>query len=171
MPVIIAADQLTGRFQVTQNSKVSVVNTIVDYIDSIEKPFIIKLLGADLGNAFWDDLDVDGVPQEARFLALFEAFDIDDTCEVRSSKGIIEIIKAMVFAQYTREADIVNTDTGNQSAKGENAQRARANAKVVKAYNEAIASVKAIQWYIEENPEDYDYDDYNGQEFTYWMLL
>lgn len=169
MPTIIAVDQLTGRFQVTQNVKRT--TTIEDYIDSVERPFIIKLLGADLGSAFWDDLDADGVPQEDRFLVLYEAFDIDDSCGVKSSKGIVEILKAMVYAQYTRDADSFNTDTGNQSPSGENAVRIDPSYKICKAYNEAIASVHAIQWYINDNPEDYDYEDYNGQTFDYWMPI
>lgn len=169
MPVIIAADQLTGRFQVTQNSKSAVVNTIEDYIDSVEKSTIIKIFGATLGNEFWDNLDSEGVPTEARFLAVFEAFETDDSCEVISSKGIIEILLAITFAQYTRDADIVNTDTGNQSPRGENAQRANANAKIVKAYNAAVDSIRAIQWYINEHIEDYE--GYNGQHVPYWITF
>ena len=67
MPIIIASDQLVGRFQVTQNTKN--VTIIEEYIDSVEKSTIIEMLGADLGNAFWDDCQGDGAPTEPRFEA------------------------------------------------------------------------------------------------------
>ena len=169
MPIIIASDQLVGRVQVTQNTKN--VTTIEEYIDSIEKSTIIKMLGADLGNAFWDDCQGDGAPTEPRFEALFEPFEIDDSCGIKTSKGIIEILCAFACCAYLRDADQVNTDTGNQSAKGENSNRANVNAKIVKMYNNAVDSINAIQWYINDNPEQYDYYDYNGQQFSYMMLF
>lgn len=169
MPVIIASDQLVGRFQVTQNSKA--VTTIEEYIDSIEKSTIIQMLGATLGNAFWDDLDVNGVPTEPRFTALFEPFEIDEGDCVVESKGIIQILLAFACCAYLRDADTINTDTGNQSAKGENSERANVRSRVAKIYNEAVESIHAIQWYIEDNPEDYDYEDYNGQRIGYYISL
>lgn len=169
MPKIIAADQLVGKFQVTQNTKA--VTTIEEYIDSIEKPTIIKMLGATLGNAFWNDLDSEGVPEDPKFEVLFEPFEIDDGCGVRVSKGIIEIMKAFACCAYLRDADQMNTDTGNQSPKGENSERINVRARIVKIYNEAVDSVRAIQWYIEDNPEDYDYEDYNGQQIDYYLLF
>lgn len=167
MPVIISHDQLIGRFQVTQNQKKA--SNVEEYIDSIEKSFIIKLLGATLGNEFWDDLDSEGAPVEQRFLNIFEPFDIDTDCGIQSSKGIIEILLALTYAQYTRDADIFNTDVGNQTTAGENSTRVDPSAKIVKAYNDAIDSVKAIQWYICENEQNYE--GYNGQKFHYWMLF
>lgn len=167
MPIIIASDQLVGRFQVTQNNKAT--TTVEEYIDSIEKSTIINMLGATLGNAFWDDLDVDGVPVEARFTVIFEPFEIDNGTEIVKSKGIIEILCAFACCAYLRDADHVNTDTGNQSAKGENSVRVNSSYKITKIYNEAVESINAIQWYIEDNPEDYDYEDYNGQRIGYYM--
>ena len=167
MPIIIASDQLVGRFQVTQNTKN--VTTIEEYIDSIEKSTIIKMLGADLGNAFWDDCQGDGAPTEPRFEALFEPFEIDDSCGIKTSKGIIEILCAFACCAYLRDADQVNTDTGNQSAKGENSNRVNSSYKITKIYNEAVESINAIQWYIDNNPEDYDYEDYNGQRIGFYM--
>jgi len=167
MPTIIAFDQLVGRFQVTQNVKNQ--TTVEDFIDSIEKSTIIKILGATLGNEFWDDLDVDGVPQEQRFLDIYEAFDLDDNSCIKSSKGISEILLGITYAQYTRKSDSFNTDIGNQAIQGENSSRADITMKVVNAYNDAVDSIKAIQWYIKENEEDYE--GYNGQDFTYWMTF
>jgi hypothetical protein len=172
MPKIISSDQLTGRFQVTQNVKN--VTNIEEYIDSIEKPLIIKIMGATLGTEFWDDLDVDGVPQTAKFLTLYEPFDFDNDgndcgCGIKSSKGLVEILRAVVYAQYTRDADSFNTDIGNQTIQGENSNRVNPSAKIVKAYNEAVESMKAIQWYIEDHSADYE--NYNGQHIGYWMLF
>jgi len=167
MPIIIAADQLVGRFQVTQNTKN--VTTVEEYIDSIEKSTIIKMFGADLGNAFWDDCQGDGAPTEPRFEALFEPFEIDNGCEVVTSKGIIEILLAFACCAYLRDSDQVNTDTGNQSAKGENSVRVNSRNKIAKIYNEAVASIHAIQWYIKDNPEEYDYEDYNGQYIGFYI--
>lgn len=167
MPVIIASDQLVGKFQVTQNTKA--VTTIEEYIDSIEKSTIIEMLGATLGNAFWDDLDVNGVPQEARFEVLFEPFEIDDGDCIIVSKGMIQILLAFACCAYLRDSDQMNTDTGNQSPKGENSERVSTRNKITKIYNEAVESIHAIQWYIQDNPEDYDYDDYNGQHIGFYM--
>lgn len=169
MPVIIASDQLVGRFQVTQNTKN--VTTVEEYIDSIEKPTIIEMLGATLGNAFLDDLDVNGAPVELRFLAIFEPFEIDDGANIIKSDGMIKILLAFACCAYLRDADQVNTDTGNQHAKGENSERANTRNKITKIFNEAVESVNAIQWYIENNPEDYDYEDYNGQRIGYYIAF
>lgn len=169
MPVIIASDQLVGKFQVTQNTKA--VTTIEEVIDSIEKPTIIKMFGATMGNAFWDDLDAEGVPVTAKYQVLFEPFDIDDGTCVVSSYGMIKIMLAFACAEYLRGSDIINTDTGNQSARGENSERANVRALICKIYNEAVASIEAIQWYIENNTDGYEYDDYNGQRIGYYMLF
>jgi len=122
-----------------------------------------------LGQAFWDDLDVDGVPTSPEFLAIYEPFNEDDGCEIRTSVGISEILLAFVFAAYSRNSDIFNTDSGNESMRGENATRADIRYRVANAYNEAVTSIESIQWYIEE--DETDYPDYNGQQFNYYVVF
>jgi len=124
------------------------------YIDEYEVDYLTALLGCDMYTEFIADLDTapliepSSIPVSPKFTAIFNAFCIDDdgTCDndQRISKGFKEMLKYFIFWEY---------------------------AKLYKNYNLGIKTYKNIQWYICDNPEDYDYDNYNGirKDYSTWL--
>lgn len=137
--------------------------------DEYEATYIRKLLGATLGNAFLDDLDASGVPTTARFTAIYDAFQFDDSGFLVQSKGIKEMIKGIIWFYYTRNNTQDTTLGGNKTSKSQNSDYARSKSFVVRIYNQSIDTAKSIQYYICDNSSTYP--EYNGQEFDYVLNI
>ena len=85
--------------------------------------YLTQLLGKTLYDLFVADL-VNKVPVTARFLDLYNPFDIDDDNCLIHSDGMKEMIMGFIQFFYAREAKVVNTQHGNVVNNQENADRA-----------------------------------------------
>jgi hypothetical protein len=152
------------------------------YIDEYEVDYLTALLGCDMYTEFIADLDTtpnilpDSVPLSPKFTAIFNAFCIDDdgTCDndQRISKGFKEMLKYFIFWEYARDNQHEFVLTGATSNTFSNSQLvALSHTKLYKNYNLGIKTYKNIQWYICDNPENYDYDNYNGirKDYSTWL--
>ncbi len=154
--------------------------TMQRYINKYEPIYLRKLLGNELYNDFVADLlptpsVPTSVPQDAKFLAIFNKIHIDEstTCgHQRNSDGIKEMLRLFVMFHYARDNQYDFAITGatkNSFSNSEIAQLNQTNA--IDNFNMAVESFQTIQWYICENPENYDYDKFNGkkQDYTTWL--
>lgn len=136
-------------------------STYQNYLDKYEKYFLVQLLGAELYSLFIADL-VSGVPQTARFLDIYNSFELDDGGCVRYSEGIKAAVMEYVYFYAVRDLPVKKTNTGvvfndNEVSVGP----MYSGYNIVESYNEAIINAHAIQWFICDNSTDYP--EYNGQ--------
>lgn len=136
--------------------------------DAHQFDLIYEMLGATLGQAFIDDLDVNGVPVNPLFTALYEAFVLDNESEIVKSIGIKVMVRNYLFVKYARENQVLVAMTGNQESKQENSDSVKSITWLVNKYNDAISTAQTIQWYIGENSAAYP--DYNGQEMEFMSI-
>lgn len=166
MANLVEITDFEGQFQIARDNFTKAI--FDDYRDEKQFNLIYKLLGAELGQLFIDDLDANGVPVTARFTAIYEAFIVDDGSSVRESKGIKEMTIAYIYYYWCRDNNRNVGITGNTKNKGENSDVIETVDWIVRAYNKAIATYKEIQWYIGENSTDYP--EYNGVPREYLSI-
>lgn len=150
------------------------------YIDKYEEKYLTSLLGCDMYADYVADLlptpaVATSVPQDAKFLAIFNSFCIDDTaysgCQ-RKSEGIKEMLKYFIFFEYARDNQFDFSITGATKNRFSNSEIAVINhTNAERNYNLGIETYHSIQWYICDNPDAYDYDNYNGEnkDFISWL--
>lgn len=168
MANIVTISDFVGSVQLQYDTR---TEAKFNYIrDENEASIIYELLGAELGALFIADLDGNGVPQEARFLSIYNAF-ADDTGygAVVESKGIKFYVKNIIWYFFARQNNHLITTSGNTVKKSENADVSVDPFFLAQNYNKSIRTGQAIQWYINENLSDYP--EYQGQELHYMIGL
>ena len=165
MPNLVEITDFTGELAIPQDKLTVKKFDVVR--DARQFELLYDLMGAELAKLFIADLDANGVPQTAIYQALYNAFQEDDsdTGCVIVSLGIKEMVKRLVYFYYVRGLNTNVTLNGNKTNEGENS---KINGKIdwlIRKYNEAIDTGKAIQWYIGENLDDYPEE--NRQEINY----
>lgn len=166
MPNIVEISDFTGKFKISTDQHSE--EEFEAFRDDHQYDLIYEMLGATLGQAFIDDLDSGGVPQDPLFTAIYDAFVEDDGSEMRKSVGIKVMVRNYLFVKYARENPALVAMTGNQESKQENSEAVRSVTWLVNKYNDAIATGQTIQWYICENSAGYP--DYNGQELEFMSI-
>lgn len=143
------------------------------YIDKLEARYLQDLLGAELYEAFKTDFVIDGTkPTNAKFTAIWDAFAIDDNCTMWRSEGIKKMLGLFIYWEYLRDQPVKNNIAGNQVNQQANSEAALpSETNMYTNYNQALESYWAIQWYIDINPDSYDYDLYNGQNKKYLSFI
>lgn len=167
MPDLITINDFTGEFA-TPVDKFTEPNEITPYIEDHQFDLIYEIMGAELGALFIADLDVSGIPQTQRFEDLYNAFVEDDNSCLVKSEGIKEMVKAYLYAKLATNNNINFNMAANVVKQGENSATTSSVMWIAKKYNQAIATAKAIQWYIRQNSADYPEE--NMQEIEYLSI-
>ena len=177
LPITIPSDY-KGEISITTNKYTK--KDLELYIDDYELEIIEDLLGCELAELFIADLDVDNMPQEPRFTAIYDKFCIDLDCGDWSIKwndlnyfystnqnvrsiGMKEMIKRFVYVYFTREDKQKQTVSGgsvNESTAAREASNPERN--IVRQYNKAVDTHRAIQYYICNNEDGFEYDEFGG---------
>jgi hypothetical protein len=127
------------------------------YIEKYEHYYLVRLLGAELYTLLISDLTATDpqVPQTARFLSIFNSFDVDNGSCVVSSGGIRNMLVQFIYFHYVRETQTENTAGGTVTNSVELGVNAKFMGNIVQVYNQAVDNSHSIQWYICDNIEDY----------------
>lgn len=138
-------------------------------IDEYENPLLYELLGIELYNLFVADL-VNGVPQTAKYLTIYNAFvkEIDD--KMVTSQGMKEMLVQWVFFYFVRTQPQSNSIGGNvENQDTINKPSEMSYTTLVLKYNKCITNFKSIQTYI-KSVKDTDYPTYKGicKEYMSW---
>ena len=140
------------------------------YIDKWEPLYLKELLGVDLYDEFIADLDTapnitpTSVPTDPKFTVIFNAFSFDDGSSIRISDGMKEMLRLMIYFDYVRDVNFEVSITGATTGSYSNSEVARiVETRAIENWNEGIKSYCNIQWYIDDNPNDYDYSLENMQ--------
>jgi hypothetical protein len=141
------------------------------YIAKYEKEYLLQLLGAELYALFIADLNAatPQVPVSAIYLSLFNAFNEDDNKVIRSSDGMVEMLKGFIYYQYTKDLVQNQTPIGSTMPKNENSTVMALNQSMCTRFNDQVLSYQSIQWYICDNSTDYPL--YNGQKLKFEYFL
>lgn len=167
MPSLISISDFSGEYQLqVDNATEDKFNFIRD---NHETTYIYKLLGVALGKLFIANLDANGVPTDARFLAIYNAFAEDSDYGIIQSKGMKEYMKGIIWYYYARNNPYIIATGGNKVNIDQNSEQLTDGLALARIYNGSVNTADAIQWYICEN---YDtYPEYKGQDLDYVIGL
>jgi hypothetical protein len=143
------SDFTTGEILISQSSDSE--QDLEAYIDTQELEVLQELFGLDLYNLFIADLDVNNNPQDARFIAVFDAF-YDDSdvvagwcCGARRSEGIKKMLMRFIYFEFTRNQEFIATSTGTVTSQRDNARTAKGpEYGLTTKYNIGVESYRAI---------------------------
>ena len=128
---------------------------ITSAISVHEQQILSELLGVELCALFINDL-VSGVPASAIYLDIYNAFIKQDEKFLYYSIGMKELVKKWVRFHFVRTQPQTNTIQGNTTSPGTIATPSIMSfTTLVLDYNIMIESYNSIQYFIEQNLEDY----------------
>ena len=150
---IVKKQDFTGVHSVAQNK----YTDMGAYIEKYEKHYLLRLLGADLYNAFIADLSGDpGVPVSARFLDIFNPFCYDDGSCVRQSEGIKKMLIQFIYFHYVRDTEFQHTTQGVIRSNTEaSTPLAYTGYDLIECYNSGVENYHQIQCFIDDNFSTY----------------
>jgi hypothetical protein len=163
MAQLIAPSDFDGFFALAKSTFKTPV--LQDYIDRYHDITIRKLLGKDLGNLFIADIPAFPTP---RLATLNNPFTEQDNTLIRESRGVKDLLLAVVFYYY-------HFDQQNQSSQSGVAKR-DVEAGIVnspenaarfaeKKWNDMIETWENIQWYC-KTFDPAIYPDFKGEPTT-----
>jgi hypothetical protein len=160
--IVSVSDFQEGKYEL--HSGMYDIQRIQSYIDKYEARYLKELLGVDLFNLFEADLTAGmGTPTEPRFMAIYDPLSLDLPWCILDSDGLKEMLMGFIYYEFTKDQIVQMTPNGNVRPVGQNSEVAGSlYTQIYTRYNDGVRSYKAIQMYIWKNPEDYNYDDFNG---------
>lgn len=174
MSIVQTTDFRTGEFTLATNTYTT--DHLTAMITSLEREWLIKLLGAELYALFYADLDGadPDAPQTAIYTTIYNQGAWDDyTSEVLISKGIPYMLRGIIYYHFVKDSQVNATSTGLVSASLENGlleNKEKGGQVMLAKLGEAMKTFNAIQTYIKNNSGDYP--DFNGmtinQPLYFW---
>ncbi len=165
--VITDYDFDEGKYVINDNDITR--HDLKEYINDYERKFIYQLLGIELGDLFIADLNQDAkIPTTPRFAKIFSPlyFKSSYCHRLMQSKGMIDVLKGLVYTEFVKEQNFKNNFNGNSQNLFESGENVPAykNGVIIK-HNQALDSYNAIQQYICDNKEEYP--EFDGERKNY----
>lgn len=159
MGILISASDFKTPYAIPQQQGTD----LEAFITRFEKKTLVEMLGADMFKAFQQDLDVNKQPQAPKWKAIYDPFDVDYDGGIVSSRGMVEVLKGIIFFEWNRDNPYKSTVQGVVKNAPDTSQVV-AHGKIFSYYNESVFTYNAIQFYITRiKPEDYTDPKFNGQ--------
>lgn len=159
MAILSASDFTSGVTKIAGNQFSSAnINASID--ENWEQLQIKRMLGSTEGQSFIDDL-VDGEPQTAKYVTIFNEFLFNYGNIPYECIGIKEILKRLFYCEYLRQQENINTGLGNKIGVSEASNDLFIHAGHT-LWNEAAANVDNLQGYCR-----IESDTYTDFEFVY----
>lgn len=161
--MIVSKSDFVGEYFVSQK----LYDDLVFFIEKYEKKYLVRILGAKLYALFISDLDtnVNQAPITQIYKDFFNEILEDSSGCIIESEGIRKLLIQFIYFEYIRETQLNNTTNGTAKNSAELGQMAQYKNNILKAYNEAVDNVHAVQWFISSNRSIYPL--YNGVLFKY----
>lgn len=129
--------------------------------ESLEDNFIRLVFGETLGNEFIADLTGSPrVPQDAKFITLFNELDFVYSELPLHTTGIKEILKYEVFVNFTSDQPVKSSTSGNQRISQEASEPDTFTKKATVMTNRNYESITNLQCYVLDNSDIYT--NFNG---------
>ena len=162
MAILQESDFDSGRFELPTNTFQE--DSFDDFIERVESEYLPQLFGVELYDLFIADLSAGTpqVPSDPRFLKVFNAFnDQTDDC-LTQSKGMIVMLKGLVYYLCLRDRVSRITTDGIKVTKGENSDNVSGiGHSLTSRYNESIETYQVIQNYM-LNVDEVTYPEFEG---------
>lgn len=155
---IVQASQFVGKYALTKAFNDGQLK-IVQIIDDVELKYLNELFGVELCENFLAEY-VD----EQKYIKLLSPFVFQDGCEVRTTRGITEMLLALTYCHYLNEMQGTATSVGKTIPNPEAGKLAN-DLNVISFYNNAIKDFKVIQRYLDLNKDVYP--EFKGVHKTY----
>lgn len=156
--IIQITDFESGRYKIATNTFQT--NDLQSFIDKYERHYLLRMFGVALYSLFIADL-AGGVPQDPRFTAVFEPFEMQNACYFCDSQGMKEAIKALIYFHFERDRVTRSTPNGPKQSKGENSNNLdNVASDLVTRYNEGVDSFECIQYKMYDDADTYP--EYEG---------
>lgn len=155
---------------------------LLAYITKYETYYLLDLLGSELYTLFVADLNSSGVPQSARFLAIYNALTVSDPYwdgykpvfrfgswwfgtgayaggnKQLKSEGIKEMLKNFIFFHWSRDQRFQAQQNGVNVQIAETSRESNPNEfgmVIEQRFNNAVSSYQAIRVYMQTNLSTY----------------
>lgn len=156
--MVLTPDDFNGEYTIHQG----IYNNglLESYIESTETKILNEMFGATLCAEFLSDLDGNGVPKSPNFQAVFNPFAVDKQTiggeSLLMSKGVKDMLKGFVFFYYLRDQFTKVIPGGEAKQAAQNSGNIpTTSSQIWKAYNNAIATYKAIRYKVVFEPDNY----------------
>lgn len=164
MPTIIltTTDFETGEYQIAQTAEDTLL--LQSYITKHEASFIKRILGKELGELFITNVAL----TPGRYATIKEAF-IEQPSQncFFESKGMKAVLMGLIYCLYVSENHTRHTQSGVTIAQSEVSTTLSPENAAIKgegAWNDAVSSIRAIQWYCADSVPA-TYPEYSGTWF------
>jgi len=159
--IIVTNEDFVGEFQISTDKYSK--DVLDGYITRYENKFINQLLGCELAELFIADL-VNGVPQDQRFIDIFEPFCKQEDTWIWESAGMKEMLIGMIYFELVKNNNTYVATGGNKAKLAENSKIAGSIWHNVYArWNLSVETACAIQWFIED--DNVTYPEHEGIRF------
>lgn len=163
---ILAPSSFTGRYAISKAFNDG-SSKIQEYIDHYETLYLNRLFGAELCTLF-----LAGYETVEVYTVLFDpfAYDSGNLREVVISTGVVEMLKGLIFAHYTRQDLGTATSGGHIMLEQEGGSKISDSYEVTFGpYNDGVETYTAIQQRVKDFIEDYP--EFKGQslEMAYYF--
>jgi hypothetical protein len=160
MSILSITDFAEGRYKIAQNKYVDVA---VELSEFNEDKHVKRILGNDLGVLFIANL-VGGLPQEARFISIFETFDFVIGGCLYNSLGVKGALIRLFYSYYCSKQAIFNQIGGNSNVDQEASNPD--NLIATTSYNEGVTTICKLQRYVDDKNTEYPEFEY---QYTYTL--
>ena len=167
MGKFVTTNDLVNKFEISTGLYAD--SKIDAYIDRYEDVYLAEMLGITLYNEFIADLDIDNLPQDVKFIKIFEPFMEEKDLRILISKGVKDMLMGFIYFEYLKDQITQSTPVGIVKQQSENSTPIHSHTTIYGRYNEAIKTYRAIQDYIFLN--QMTYDGFRGvlKQYAYWI--
>lgn len=167
MSTYLTPDDFVGEYAIAQGFADEGAK-IQEYIDTYERQYLIRLLGAEL----YDIFNTGYANAEADYVKLYEVlyFDSELLCRPFISEGMEIMLKGFVYSHFRKQDLGVATTNGQVEMKPEGGKLAKDEySNIIALYNKSVKTSCAIRQYILENLTTYP--TYKGVELQFTWLV
>jgi hypothetical protein len=163
MGLIVNTTDFVGRYELALNPLLT--PKLDDYINQMERSFIYKILGIQLGASFVNDL-TNGVPSDSNYLLIFNELFFESSCKAQfHSIGLKSVLLGLIYSSVIIESRLTSSALNGVAENSVQGQVVTSRTEAFNRYNDSVDSIKAIQRFCSENSDDFL--EYNGQKFLY----
>ena len=165
MSLVLNTD-FVGEWKISQKC----ADELTEYITRYENLYLVRLLGKELYDLFIADLDASTpqVPQSARFLAIYNSFEQDESNCVIVSEGMRLMLIQLIFFHFVRDQAYQNTPVGQVHAMSATTSMPGYNGyNLTTSYNRGIENYRSIQWKILDESSTYPEENTQHQRMIW----
>lgn len=159
---IVQTSQFVGKYALTKafnDGQLKIVQMIV----GIEFKYLNELFGVDLCDVFLDEYTT-----EPRFIKLMTPFAFEHCGEVKTCRGIEQMLLGFVYTHYLTEMQGVSTSVGKMTPDPE-AGKLDNDLNVLSFYNESVQDFNMIVDYVRLNCDIYPEMKGNHKLLSYYF--